>query len=58
MTKQLRLSLYDIDKTRTRICLGHTVVKLADLGNVATGGVAYLNKNLEHLAAAVWTARH
>jgi len=50
--KQLRLSLYDIDATRTRICLGHTIVKLADLANVATGGVAYLNKNLEHLAAA------
>jgi hypothetical protein len=53
LTKQLRLSLYDIDATRTRICLGHTIVKLIDLGNVATGGVAYLNKNLEQLAAVL-----
>lgn len=50
--KKLRLSLYELDASRTRMVLGHVIVKLDDL-QVAEGGIHYMCRNMQMQATLV-----
>jgi hypothetical protein len=49
--KKLRLSLYELDASRTRMVLGHVIVKLDDL-QVADGGIHYMCRNMQMQATS------